>query len=587
MPADRINNSSITAEQIRLLTLRRDAATSKPTFRLETFNKADLLHRYVAISYAWEDDTPVSELQLDDGRRLPLSRTLVSLVESLQRWFSHVSVWIDAICINQADAVEKAAQVRSIGSVYANAEKVIIWLGSANKDAALAYRYILSKAHLSWPQDWEVETNRGHLDDILPILDKPWFRRLWIIQEAVLGNDVLMMCDTFEPTTFAHFTNCVNAIWRYCQSTSAADYAGLAQRSLRCISRLLTIRDEYRRSGGVSYELLLQASRFCEMTDPRDRIFGLRGIAMPCEAVPLPDYSIPVSEVPKSQTLRRLYIQTSRALLCQGKSLDSLALAGLADRQPNTALPSWVMNLQDVFDGEPLTTADNGHWSAAREVESRAREHSPEALLVNLGVTDEIMICCKPFDLEDVRELRTCLDGVMNLWRFKPQSAVQGRDQHELSRSWKNEVIESLLMGLDIDDVPVTGDQFLAEFDQWIRLVSSKATRRNPAALHDSLFHRTAYIRIDMWRACLTKGGDLCLAPAAVREGDCVCIVPGCRFPLVLRELERGESVSIEGGGGLGRARRRFELVSWCYVNGWMRGERCNDIEDAEEVALY
>jgi hypothetical protein len=38
-------------------------------------------------------------------------------------------IWIDALCINQSDNVEKAIQVPLMGSIYTNARQVIVWLG--------------------------------------------------------------------------------------------------------------------------------------------------------------------------------------------------------------------------------------------------------------------------------------------------------------------------------------------------------------------------------------------------------------------------------------------------------------------------
>jgi hypothetical protein len=40
-------------------------------------------------------------------------------------------IWADAVCINQADDEEKSWQVRMMGDVYRNADRVLIWLGLA------------------------------------------------------------------------------------------------------------------------------------------------------------------------------------------------------------------------------------------------------------------------------------------------------------------------------------------------------------------------------------------------------------------------------------------------------------------------
>lgn len=40
-------------------------------------------------------------------------------------------IWVNAICVNQSNLQEKNAQVTSIRDIYANAAKVVAWLGTA------------------------------------------------------------------------------------------------------------------------------------------------------------------------------------------------------------------------------------------------------------------------------------------------------------------------------------------------------------------------------------------------------------------------------------------------------------------------
>jgi hypothetical protein len=40
-----------------------------------------------------------------------------------------VLLWVDALCINQEDAVERANQVKMMGKIYGRARRVTVWLG--------------------------------------------------------------------------------------------------------------------------------------------------------------------------------------------------------------------------------------------------------------------------------------------------------------------------------------------------------------------------------------------------------------------------------------------------------------------------
>jgi hypothetical protein len=117
-------------------------------------------------------------------------------------------LWIDAICVNQDDDMEKGSQVAVMGTIYANASAVIVWLGPAanGSDRALAAMQQLgSQYEADWvdftltPRDThqsgtENEHHRIYLDDMffdLPsvhhLFCRDWFDRLWIRQEVLLA----------------------------------------------------------------------------------------------------------------------------------------------------------------------------------------------------------------------------------------------------------------------------------------------------------------------------------------------------------------------------------------------------------------
>lgn len=62
--------------------------------------------------------------------------------------------------------------------------------------------------------------------------------------------------------------------------------------------------------------------------------------------------------------------------------------------------------------------------------------------------------------------------------------------------------------------------------------------------------------------------------PNGAATGDLVCIVVGASALLVLREVERSESL-----------RRTFVLVGDCYVDGYMEGEGMVD-QKTEEIFI-
>lgn len=47
-----------------------------------------------------------------------------------------LALWVDALCISQADDQETGHQVMHVGKVYENAASVLVWLGPCLEDIA-------------------------------------------------------------------------------------------------------------------------------------------------------------------------------------------------------------------------------------------------------------------------------------------------------------------------------------------------------------------------------------------------------------------------------------------------------------------
>ena len=61
-------------------------------------------------------------------RSIAVTARVDSILRHMRRPHKEKRLWIDAICINQTDPVEKAIQVRHMGDIYRAARKVRVWL---------------------------------------------------------------------------------------------------------------------------------------------------------------------------------------------------------------------------------------------------------------------------------------------------------------------------------------------------------------------------------------------------------------------------------------------------------------------------
>lgn len=106
--------------------------------------------------------------------------------------------WIDAVCMNEGDTLERNAQVRMMGRIYKCAEIVTVWLGTCPHALSPAVAR-LEQLRGSIPRDFR-------LNHVLPnskdpgalalytaahyLLQRRYFRRLWVLQELCLAKNI-------------------------------------------------------------------------------------------------------------------------------------------------------------------------------------------------------------------------------------------------------------------------------------------------------------------------------------------------------------------------------------------------------------
>ncbi|KAI0479752.1 HET-domain-containing protein [Xylaria cf. heliscus] len=169
-----------------------------------------------ALSYVWGMDTSRESI-LVDQKPFSVRRNLYEILGHLRRADATRTIWVDAICINQSDAEEKAYQVRLMRDIYSNAKDTIIWLGDyqtteisdvvnspAEARASLPVGFggitldqydlcAILEEYQKYPKDklWDekqwaiyVMLNRC----VLHIQNHEWWERIWTVQEATLPS---------------------------------------------------------------------------------------------------------------------------------------------------------------------------------------------------------------------------------------------------------------------------------------------------------------------------------------------------------------------------------------------------------------
>lgn len=73
--------------------------------------------KYTTLSYVWGSVT-VTKLILLNGRRIDVTVNLEAALRYIRRANEAVTIWADALCIDQSNNSEKAQQVAMMGSIY-------------------------------------------------------------------------------------------------------------------------------------------------------------------------------------------------------------------------------------------------------------------------------------------------------------------------------------------------------------------------------------------------------------------------------------------------------------------------------------
>ncbi|KAI0522232.1 heterokaryon incompatibility protein-domain-containing protein [Xylaria bambusicola] len=90
---------------------------------------------YKALSYAWKnEDVAPDEAIYCNSKPIYISANLHAALRRFRQPDEVVSLWVDAVCINQQDDAERAYQVGMMRDIYQFSSEVLIWLGESGPD---------------------------------------------------------------------------------------------------------------------------------------------------------------------------------------------------------------------------------------------------------------------------------------------------------------------------------------------------------------------------------------------------------------------------------------------------------------------
>ena len=202
-------------DAIRLVVLDPSTHETAPlTCRIIGYRCSSRSLEYSAISYVWGKHGlwEILEIRCDeDVRYLRITTNVENVLKRFRQRDQPSYLWIDTICFNQSDEVEKAQQIPIMGNIYKTAVAVNIWLGPENHMTPRVLKFLRKLSRLpdvtKWKNQWELagrivflmrkivhhETYEA-LSAVLDFFEQPWFSRRWVIQEACLARHGAVHC---------------------------------------------------------------------------------------------------------------------------------------------------------------------------------------------------------------------------------------------------------------------------------------------------------------------------------------------------------------------------------------------------------
>ncbi|KAL2694762.1 hypothetical protein Neosp_001349 [[Neocosmospora] mangrovei] len=162
------------------------------------------LPKYEALSYVRGSPEPVCAITVNN-HQVMINSNLHDALKYLRRAETSRILWVDQICINQQDAIEKSHQVARMGDIYRKATDVVIFLGPPTAPLTF-FMDALANKRLIDLQD-EALNEPGSIlqlavEAICAFCSNPWWTRLWVQQEFYLASgDPLWFCGDLSART--------------------------------------------------------------------------------------------------------------------------------------------------------------------------------------------------------------------------------------------------------------------------------------------------------------------------------------------------------------------------------------------------
>ncbi|QIW98182.1 hypothetical protein AMS68_003700 [Peltaster fructicola] len=500
--------------------------------------------------------------------------------------YQHQLFWIDAICIDQENSVEKAAQLLLMPQICRCADSVIAFLGPEDADTAPAIALInrvgkmrqqerqsLRPSTLSHPDSirllGEVGAQIQSWKSVAHLFCRSYFHRAWIVPEILNAAALTVFCGQSE-LSWIHLVKMSDLLctseWTILFNDPSFLGQGYMSPQHDCPAKLRATRYQQLSGENTLLSTLIRTRPYlCK--DPRDKVFSL----MPKSDIV--NYDLSLGEV-----------YTRAAIVLLKQSDDLLLLAHVEGQDYSTlgdTASSWVPDWSCSRTLGLGITGYKRYWAAGQHVRRMTFSEN------GLNLTGKLIATVTDAGLtkEEVRNGQSCLSWLQLVGKALEQSPYAQSAYEVLWRvliadtaphcpapkhledsftSWLIRKLWPHIQAAVHEEAEVISLLGKLGF-KWSGLDSQEFLKLGTSSIDvqladkfESLFGHSMCNRL-----FVTDTHHVGIGTTSLQTGDQVFLVCGSRVPLLFRPqpARSGE----------------YKLVGGCYLHGAMHGELFNE----------
>lgn len=228
---------------------------------------------YDAVSYVWGVDEPRYEIILGAWSFF-IRENLYQFLLQIRHPAEDLTLWIDALCIDQSNLDERGQQVQLMHQIFRSARRVLVWLGTAASDGLIAMKTI-EQVCASSPRTIDLSSSSRHA--LASWSQRAYWTRSWVVQEFLLATDLLIICGASTTSWQAMLT-----FLRQAENESRWQTGSDLNRwspLLESPAFMLMQQKLRQNRSPLHLSSLLIQNRSTACHDPRDKIYSMLGLA--------------------------------------------------------------------------------------------------------------------------------------------------------------------------------------------------------------------------------------------------------------------------------------------------------------------